>query len=90
MPFLIPLLPTNYQVVLKLIYDVARLKIIPKEYIDKGLKWIEVKIKIPIAPSDEDNFILDNLGNIIVCLALGLILLALIFLIRFLSLRFKK
>ena len=78
MPFLIPLLPTNYQVVLKLIYDVARLKIIPKEYIDKGLKWIEVKIKIPIAPSDENNFILDNLGNIIVCISLGLIFLSLI------------
>jgi hypothetical protein len=40
MPFLIPILPTNYQVVLKLIYDVARLKIIPKEYIEKVLKWI--------------------------------------------------
>ena len=33
MPLLLPILPANYQVVVKIIYDVANLKIIPKEYI---------------------------------------------------------
>ena len=90
MPFLMPTLPTNYQVVLKLIYDVARLKIIPKEYIDAVLKWIKNNLKINIAPTDEDNFFIDNMGSIIMCLGVALLLLILIFLIRFLAMKFKK
>jgi hypothetical protein len=38
MPFLIPNLPSNYQSVIKLIYDVARLEIIPEKYTDFILK----------------------------------------------------
>jgi hypothetical protein len=41
MPMLIPMLPANYQVVLKVIYDIARLKIIPKEYMVKAVKWVK-------------------------------------------------
>ncbi len=33
MPMLIPMLPGNYLAVVKILYDVARLKIIPTEYI---------------------------------------------------------
>jgi len=45
-------------------------------------------LKINIAPSEEDNFFIDNLGNIILCLGVALILLTLIFLISFLAMKF--
>jgi hypothetical protein len=41
MPMLMPILPANNQIVLKLIYDVARLNIIPKEYFFNAVKWFK-------------------------------------------------
>lgn len=48
MPFLIPNLPSNYQSVIKLIYDVSRLEIIPEKYTDNILKLIKKYLKITI------------------------------------------
>ncbi len=47
-PFIFPNLPSNYQSVIKLIYDVARLEIIPEEYTEYILKLIEKYLKISI------------------------------------------
>ena len=41
MPMLIPVLPANYQVVLKLLYDIARLKLIPKEFFIVIIDWMK-------------------------------------------------
>ncbi len=48
MPFLIPNFPSNYQSVIKLIYDVSRLEIIPEKYTDYILKLVEKYLKISI------------------------------------------
>ena len=46
-PLLIPvLLPGNYLAVVKVLYDVARLKIIPPEYIRMALDWVKGIFKV--------------------------------------------
>ena len=90
MPLLLPILPANYQVVVKIIYDVANLKIIPKEYIYAALKWIKNNLDISIVPTDEENFFINNMGNIIICLGIALMLLIFVIFIRYLAFKFKK
>jgi hypothetical protein len=93
MPLLIPILPSNYQVVLKLIYDVARLNIIPQKYIEKVLNWVQDAFKINMGgPSGAkgNSFFVENLGNIFLCITVALILLAFIFLVRFLAMKYEK
>jgi hypothetical protein len=89
MPMLMPILPANYQVVLKLIYDVARLKIIPKEYLAKGVKWIKGVFHIS-GPTDADDPAYENLGNILLSLTVATIALLTILVVALLAKRFKK
>ena len=70
MPMLIPILPANYQVVLKLIYDVARLNIIPREYIAKAVKWLKGLFHIS-SPTDPEDPAYENLGNILLALTVA-------------------
>jgi hypothetical protein len=77
MPMLIPILPANYQVVLKLIYDVARLNIIPREYIAKAFKWLKGLFHIS-SPTDPEDPAYENLGNILLALTVASIALIVI------------
>ena len=90
MPMLMPILPANYQLVLKLIYDVARLKIIPNEYIANGVKWVKGLFRISGPAENPDDPAYDNLGNILLSLTVASIALITILLVALLAKRFKK
>jgi hypothetical protein len=89
MPMLMPILPANYQIVLKLIYDVARLKIIPKEYLANAVKWLKGLFRIS-SPTDPEDPTLENLGNILLALTVATVALISILVVEFLAKRFKK
>jgi hypothetical protein len=89
MPMLMPILPANYQIVLKLIYDVARLKIIPKEYLANAVKWFKGLFHIS-SPTDPEDPTLENLGNILLALTVATVALISILVVEFLAKRFKK
>lgn len=82
MPFLIPNLPANYQVVLKLIYSVATLQLIPDKYIDYILNLIEKNLEIRVQPNYQI--------NILLFLSCALILLVCIKLTSLLCFKFKE
>jgi hypothetical protein len=93
MPFLMPILPTNYQVVLKLVYDVARLQIIPTQYIYMVARWFNIQVKNNIESGgslDKNNFFIENMGSIILCLSVALILLIIIIILKHLAARNKS
>jgi hypothetical protein len=84
MPMLMPILPANYQIVLKLIYDVARLKIIPKEYLANAVKWLKGLFRIS-SPTDPEDPTLENLGNILLALTVATVALISILVVEFLA-----
>jgi len=90
MPMLMPILPANYQQVLKLVYDVARLKIIPKEYLVKAVRWLKGLFRITTSPTESEDSMYENLGNILFALTVSTIALLLIVTLAFLAKRFKK
>jgi hypothetical protein len=77
MPLLIPYLPSNFQVVLKIIYDIASLKLIPKQYISGLFNWFYGLFKISGNASDSPY--IDDLGDFLFGLTIfGFIALVLI------------
>ena len=92
MPLLIPvLLPGNYLAVVKVLYDVARLKIIPPQYIRIARDWVKGLFKAGGGDENpEDDTFMDDYGNIILALSVSSIGLVLILGIGFLAKRYKK
>ena len=80
MPMLMPTLPANYQIVLKLIYDVARLNIIPKEYLANAIKWLKGLFRIS-SPTNSGDPAYQNLGNILLALSVASVALIVILMV---------